>query len=60
MLCQERESQQSRGDKKKREKESGGATIGLRAEMEALRREFDLTDSQRTPVAGEALRAFYR
>eukprot|EP00981_Chlorochromonas_danica_P001943 scaffold402_cov166-Ochromonas_danica.AAC.1 len=36
---------------------SGGG--GLRAEMEALRREYSLTEDGSTPLPGEALRAFY-
>lgn len=32
---------------------------GLRAEMESLRVQFAVTDTNRTPLSGEALRAFY-
>jgi hypothetical protein len=39
----------------------GGAKVsGLRAEIEQLRESMDAADTNRTPLSGEALRAFYR
>lgn len=34
--------------------------MSRKAEMENLRAHFDTTDTQRTPLAGESLRDFYR
>lgn len=60
----DRSGKGANGDKKHRKKPSNDKDTdgapSLRAEMESLRAHFDITDANRTPQAGEALRAFYQ